>query len=88
MKQLFFFDEPVKQQKTPVNKLGRPHTLAPKKVFRVLESIKKQISNKEIIKTFNLSERSFFRIKKGDYDHLLKQYLDEELQNFSLDFTD
>jgi hypothetical protein len=86
MKQLFLFDEPIKQQKAPQKKQGRPHTLTPKKVFDVLESIKGKKSNSSIIRKYNLSERTFFRIKKGEYDHLLKKYLDQHLENFSLDF--
>lgn len=87
MKQLFLFDESVKQQKPTQKKQGRPHTLTPKKVFCVVEALKMQKSNQSIIKKYNLSERTFYRIKKGDYDHLLKKYLDEHLENFSLDFS-
>jgi len=87
MKQLFLFDETDKQQKRPSKKQGRPHTLTPKKVFCVVEELKTQKSNQSIIKKYNLSERTFFRIKKGDYDDLLKKYLDEHIENFSLDFS-
>lgn len=86
MKQLFLFDATVKQQKPTQKKRGRPHTLTPKIVFCVVEELKTAKSNSYIIKKYNLSERTFFRIKKGDYDHLLKKYLDEQLENFSLDF--
>jgi len=87
MEQLFLFDETIKQPKPTQKKQGRPHTLTPKKVFFVVEALKTQKSNQSIIKKYNVSERTFFRIKKGDYDHLLKKYLDEHLENFSLDFS-
>ena len=87
MKQLFLFDETAKQPKPPQKKQGRPHTLTTQKVFLVVEALKTQKSNQSIITKYNLSERTFFRIKKGDYDHLLKKYLDEQLENFSLDFN-
>ena len=87
MKQLFLFGDEVKQQKPTQKKQGRRHTLTPKKVFLVVEALKTQKSNSSIIKKYNLSERTFFRIKKGDYDRLLKKYLDEHIENFSLDFS-
>lgn len=69
------------------SKQGRPHTITPKTVFDVLESIKSKKANKQIIQQLKISERTFFRIKKGDYEHLLKKHLDNELDNFSLDFN-
>ena len=86
MQQLFLFDGTDNQSKTTQSKQGRPNTITPKTVFDVLESIKIKKANKQIIQQFKISERTFFRIKKGDYDHLLKKYLDEHLENFSLDF--
>jgi hypothetical protein len=87
MQQLFLFDDLPIQQKTTSSKQGRPHTITPKNVFNILESIKSKKSNKKIIEQFKISERTFFRIKKGEYDHLLKKCLDNELDNFSLDFN-
>ena len=87
MKQLFLFDDLTKQTKDILSKQGRPNTITPKIVFDVVESLKSQKSNKQIIASFKISERTFFRIKKGDYHHLLKKYLDNELENFSLDFN-
>lgn len=87
MQQLFLFDDLPTQQKTTHSKQGRPHTITPKTVFDVLESIKSKKSNKSIIKKYNLSERTFFRIKKGDYTHLLKKHLDDELDNFNLEIS-
>jgi len=87
MQQLFLLGDEVKKQKSTQKKQGRPHTLTPKKVFCVVEATKMQKSNSDIIKEYNLSERTFYRIKKGDYDHLIKKYLDEHIENFILDFT-
>lgn len=86
MQQLFLFDEIVKQSKTPQSKQGRPNTITPKIVFDVLESLKSKKTNKQIIQQLKISERTFFRIKKSEYDHLLKKNLNDNLENFSLDF--
>jgi len=88
MKQLSIFNEPENTEPSQVQKKGRPHTLTPKTVFLVLEAIKKRLSNKKIINQFGISERTFYRIKKGDYDRLLKRYLNDNLNDFSLDYTD
>jgi len=87
MQQLFLFDDTVNQSKATQSKQGRPNTITPKTVFDVLESIKSKKDNKQIIQQFKISERTFFRIKKGEYNHLLKKYLDNELDNFILDFN-
>ncbi|MGQ4004782.1 hypothetical protein QIW57_08495 [Francisellaceae bacterium CB52] len=87
MQQLFLFDDTVNQSKATQSKQSRPNTITPKTVFDVLESIKSKKANKQIIQQFKISERTFFRIKKGEYNHLLKKYLDNELDNFSLDFN-
>lgn len=86
MKQLSFFEDIQKDKKTSSSKQGRPNTITPKTVFCVIEELKSKKSNKYIIEKYNLSERTFFRIKKGGYNHLLKKYLDSELENFSLSF--
>jgi hypothetical protein len=88
MEQLFLFGGTVKQQKTVQSKQGRPNSITPKLVFDVLESLKIKKSNKQIIQQFKISERTFYRIKKGDYVHLLKKYLNDELDNFSLDISE
>tara|TARA_B110000908_G_C9851741_1_gene270210 strand:- start:204 stop:470 length:267 start_codon:yes stop_codon:yes gene_type:complete len=87
MQQLFLFNDFPTHKKTPQSKQGRPNTITPKIVFDVVESLKSKKSNQYIISKFKISERTFFRIKKGEYDHLLKKYLDNELDNFSLDFN-
>jgi hypothetical protein len=86
MKQLSFFEEIEKQAKPTRKKQGRPNAITPEIVFCVLEELKSKKTNKYIIEKYNLSERTFFRIKKGDYPHLLKKHLDTELENFSLSF--
>ena len=77
----------INTAKSDTKKQGRPHTITPEIVFDVVESLKSKKSNQYIISKFKISERTFFRIKKGGYDHLLKKYLYNELDNFSLDFN-
>ena len=88
MIQFNLFDEVICEPKKVKKRVGRPHKISPETVFLVLDSIKKNHTNKDIIKSFNVSERTFFRIKRGEFNHLLQQYLDETVHDFSLDFTD
>lgn len=85
MEQLSFFQALDNKTTSATKKTITRQAITPKIVFMVLESIKMKKANKHIIQKFNLSDRTFFRIKKGEYNHLLKKYLDEHLENFSLD---
>ncbi|WP_191092477.1 hypothetical protein [Francisella sp. XLW-1] len=46
----------------------------------------KGFKNKKIISKHNITERTFFRIKKGGYDYLFKKALAEKVNDFSLDY--
>ena len=87
MKQINLFDTPNLK---PVvkRKVGRPNKVTPKIVFDVTDAINRRKSNKYIISHYQLTERTFFRIKKGEYNHLLKQYLNESVNDFSLCLSD
>lgn len=65
---------------------GRPKTITPKIVFETKKflSSKKKISNDEIMQILSISKSTFYRIKKGDYDDLFKNFLQSNIQNFSL----
>ena len=86
MQQLNLFEKP--NLKPPVKrKVGRPNKVTPKIVFDVVDALNRHKSNKYIISTYQLTERTFFRIKKGDYNHLLKQYLNDSVNDFTLDLS-
>ena len=87
MQQLKLFD--TSNLKPSVKrKVGRPNKVTPKIVFDVTDALKYCKSNKYIISHYQLTERTFFRIKKGEYNHLLKQYLSESVNDFSLCLSD
>lgn len=87
MQQLNLFDTP--NLKPPVKiKLGRPNKVTPEIVFNVVDAIKRNKSNKNIISEFNLTERTFFRIKKGEYTHLLVEALEDASNEFSLSLSE
>lgn len=67
-------------------KVGRPTTITANIVFKVRDDINKGLKNKSIIKKHNISERTFYRIQKGNYDYLFKKALVQEVKDFSLDF--
>jgi hypothetical protein len=69
-------------------KIGRPNKITPEIVFNVFDALKRRKPNKSIISKYQLTERTFFRIKKGHYNHLLKQYLNESVNDFSLCLSD
>ena len=48
-------------------KAGRPPQIAKEIVFAVKDDLNRGLSNKSIIKKHDIKERTFFRIKKGDY---------------------
>lgn len=89
MQQLDIFthtcDEPLPSAK---KRVGRPNKITPKLVFDVIDDINKNIKNKKIIQKHGITERTFFRIKKGEYDHLLEQALETEVEEFSLCLSD
>lgn len=87
MKQLDIFTN-TEVEHTPKKSVGRPSKVHPKLVFNVTDDINNNVKNKKIIQKYNISERTFFRIKKGDYNHLLKQALEAEVEDFSLCLSD
>jgi len=92
MKQFDLFDGFSKSTKSKSKKSsqGRPKSITSEIVFETkkLLSSKIKISNDEIMQSLKISKSTFYRIKKGDYDDLFKKYLNDTLENFSLDFTD
>jgi len=87
MQQLNLFD--ISNLKPSVKrKVGRPNKVTPKIVFDVIDALKRHKSNKYIISHYQLTERTFFRIKKGHYSHLLEQYINESVNDFSLVLSD
>lgn len=73
-------------QEKPKRKVGRPTTITADIVFKVKDDINKGLKNKQIISKQNITERTFFRIKKGKYDYLFKKALENTVNEFSLDF--
>ena len=73
MKQLNFFGH-IEIQK-PKKKVGRPTVLSSDIVFKVIDDINNGLKNQIIIKKYSITERTFFRIKKGGYDYLFKKAL-------------
>ena len=84
MKQLNFFGD-IEIEKTKI-KVGRPASISSETVFNVTDDINKGIKNKTIIKKYSITERTFFRIKKGDYNYLFKKAIDDNAKEFSLAF--
>ncbi|BCD92288.1 hypothetical protein fh0823_24270 [Francisella halioticida] len=82
MKQLNLFDNLEEKQKI---KVGRPTTITADTIFKVKDDINKGLKNKAIILKHNITERTFFRIKKGDYDYLFEKALNDKIDDFSLD---
>lgn len=85
MKQLNFFGD-IEIEK-PKRKVGRPTIISPETVFAVKDDINKGLKNKNIIKKHSITERTFYRIKKGGYNYLFKKALDQEVEGFSLNFS-
>ena len=68
---------------------GRPLLLTSSLVLLIIEDIKnKKMSNIEIMQKHNVKQRTFYRIKKGDYNHLLQEALEVSVDNFRLQLTD
>ena len=65
MKQLDIFTN-AEAEPSPKKSVGRPSKINPKLVFDVIDDINKKLKNKKIIQKHDISERTFFRIKKGD----------------------
>jgi len=84
MNQLNFFGD-INIEK-PKRKIGRPSSISTDTVFNVKDDINKGLKNKAIINKYTITERTFFRIKKGSYDYLFKKALAEQVNGFSLDF--
>jgi hypothetical protein len=83
MKQLDIFAE-TESKPSPKRSVGRPSTITPKLVLDITDDINKNLPNKKIIKKHNINERTFFRIKKGFYNHLLAKAFESEVEEFSL----
>lgn len=64
--------------------------VTPELVLAVVEAIKnnKKLSNKDLIEKLQISRRTYYRIKSGDYDHLLQKAVEESVDTFSLELTD
>lgn len=84
MKQLNLFDKTESKNK-PKRKVGRPLKLSPDTVYQVIDDINKKLKNKFIIQKNNISESTFYRIKRGEYDHLFKEAVADKIEDFSLD---
>lgn len=80
--QLDLFDYIAKPKK-----VGRPAKIDKEKVFAVKDDLNKGFSNKSIMIKHNIKERTFFRIKKGDYDDLFKEAIDSSVNDFSLELS-
>lgn len=85
MKQLDLFGD---VQEKPKRKVGRPTIITADTVFKVKDDINKGFKNKQIISKHNITERTFFRIKKGGYDYLFRKALDDKIEEFTLDMSD
>jgi hypothetical protein len=68
-------------------KAGRPPQIAKEIVFAVKDDLNRGLSNKSIIKKHDIKERTFFRIKKGDYDNLFKEAIKSSINDFELELT-
>ena len=68
-------------------KAGRPPQIAKEIVFAVKDDLNRGLSNKSIIKKHDIKERTFFRIKKGDYDNLFKEAIKSSVNDFELKLT-
>lgn len=86
MKQLDIFAD-TESKPSPKRRVGRPTTITPKLVFDIIDDINKNMSNKKIIKKYGTNERTFFRIKKGSYNYLLKEAFETEIEEFSLEVS-
>lgn len=83
MKQLDLFGDAQEKSK---RKVGRPTSITKDKVYKVKDDINKGLKNKTIISKHNITERTFYRIKKGNYDYLFEKALADKVDDFSLDF--
>jgi len=83
MKQLDIFAY-IEEAPKPKRRVGRPNKITPTLVLSVVDNIKKKHKNITIIKNHGITERTFFRIKKGEYNHLLEKALEAEVDDFSL----
>jgi hypothetical protein len=81
--QLDLFDYVLKPKKA-----GRPSKIDKEKIFAVKDNLNKGLTNKSIMKKNNIKERTFFRIKKGDYDDLFKDAIKASADDFELVLTE
>ena len=81
--QLDLFDYVSKPKKA-----GRQSKIDKEKIFAVKDDLNKGLSNKSIMKKNNIKERTFFRIKKGDYDDLFKDAIKASADDFELILTE
>ena len=84
MDQLDLFDCVAKVKK----KVGRPFSISSDTVFKIKDDIKRGLKNKKIIQKYEINERTFFRIKKGNYDYLFKEALEKSVDDFELGLSD
>lgn len=84
MKQLDLFGD-IEVKDKPKRKVGRPASITADIVFKVKDDINKGLKNKHIISKHKITERTFFRIKKGRYDYLFQKALADKVDDFSLD---
>ena len=68
-------------------KVGRPPQIAKEIVFAVKDDLNRGLSHKSIIEKHDIKERTFFRIKKGDYDNLFKEAIKSSVNDFELELT-
>jgi len=85
MKQLDLFNFEVAKSKS----VGRPNVISTKQALSIITEIRKsKFTNVEIMKKHNLKPRTFYRLKKGNYNHLLDEAISEAVDEFSLELTD
>lgn len=84
---LFYGSCILEKPKAKTRNQGRPKSVTPEIVFETKKmlSSKTKISNLEIMQKMNITKSTFYRIKKGDYDYLFKEYLQSCVQNFTLE---
>ncbi|MBK2026189.1 hypothetical protein AB9G23_09585 [Francisella philomiragia] len=87
MQQLNLFEN-IEYVKPISKSVGRPPKVSPDLVLKVVTDINKNKSNQQIINNHDVSQRTFYRIKKGEYNHLLQKALEKTVEEFSLELTD
>lgn len=88
MNQLDIFTKKESSLKIEPQKKGRPSEISAELVFLVIDAINKKQKNNDIISKYPISRMTFYRIKRGEYNHLLHQALNDAANEFSLELTD